>query len=272
MAKPIEIDVSGLGAQFGLTQAQIDQLTENCVQAVTIAVYDNWVALAKQGLNSTRPEYLQNLNIVDRGRFAKAVVLTGELPVMIEGGATAFDQKQFFQKSAKVRYTVPVLRKDGTVLKPGGDWYLTIPFRHGTPGTVGQAGFSGEMPGAVYNVVRNFVTGQRLRASEIPEPYNVPRERRAINAGPDNPAYKAYIHRHSIYEGITKVTGVYARTTQNMYMSFRRASKNSDPMSWIFPGLEARRFSDKAVDITDVETIVHNESVDFLNKLFADET
>ena len=35
MARPINIDVSGLGAQFSLTQAQIDDLTELCVQAVT---------------------------------------------------------------------------------------------------------------------------------------------------------------------------------------------------------------------------------------------
>ena len=94
MARPINIDVSGLGAQFGLTQAQIDDLTELCVQAVTAAVYANWQALAKQGLNSTRPEYLQNLNIIDHGRFAKSIVLTGELPVMLEAGATPFAQKE----------------------------------------------------------------------------------------------------------------------------------------------------------------------------------
>lgn len=52
-----------------------------------------------------------------------------------------------------------------------------------------------------------------------------------------------------------------------MYVSFRRASKNSDPLSWIFPGLTARRFSDKAIDQTDIETIVHNESVNFLENL-----
>ena len=82
-----------------------------------------------------------------------------------------------------------------------------------------------------------------------------------------SPAYGAYLRKHSIYEGITKMTGVYARTTQNMYVSFRRASKNSDPLSWIFPGLAARRFADKALDQTDVETIVHNESVNFLENL-----
>lgn len=267
MPRPIYIDVSGLGEQFGLSQAQIDDLTERCVQAVTAAVYANWEALAKQGLNSTRPEYLQNLNIIDRGRFAKSIVLTGELPVMLEAGATPFDQKEYFQRSSRARHTVPVLRKDGTVLKPGGDWYLTVPFRHGTPGTVGQAGFSGEMPQEVYDVVRTFVTGQRLRASQIPTPYNVPAERRAIAATDRSKAYAAYIHKHSIYEGITKQTGVYARTTQNTYVSFRRASKNSDPLSWIFPGLTARRFADKALDQTDVETIVHNESVNFIESL-----
>lgn len=47
MPRPINIDVSGLGEQFGLSQAQIDDLTERCVQAVTAAVYANWEALAK---------------------------------------------------------------------------------------------------------------------------------------------------------------------------------------------------------------------------------
>lgn len=267
MAGPITIDVSGLGQQFGLTQAQIDDLTELCVKAVTSAIFMKWQALAKQGLNSTRPEYLQNLNVIDKGRFAKSIVLTGELPVMLEAGATPFDQKTYFQKSAKVRKTVPVYRKDGRVLKPGGDWYLTIPFRHGTPGIVGQAGFSGEMPQAIYSVVKKFITGQRLHASQIPSPYNIPSIRQPIAATQTTPSYGAYTHKHSIYEGIIKTTGVYAKTNQNMYVSFRRASKNSDPLSWIFPGLKARNFCDKAVQQTDVDTIVNNEAVDFIESV-----
>ena len=97
--QPIEIDLGGLKGQFGLDDKTIDQLTEVCVQAVTAAVFSNWEALAKKELHSTLPEYLQNLNVVDKGRFAKQIILTGTLPTMIEQGASPFDLKEHFQKS-----------------------------------------------------------------------------------------------------------------------------------------------------------------------------
>ena len=103
--KPITIDLTGLQAQFGLAASQIEMLTETCVNVVATAIYANWEALAKQELNSTRAEYLQNLNNVDRGRFSKQIVLSGTLPNMIEQGASPFDMKEGFKKSNKVKYT-----------------------------------------------------------------------------------------------------------------------------------------------------------------------
>ena len=70
MPQPITIDLTRLQSQYGLTNQEIDMLTETCVNAVTAAVYANWQALAKQRLNSTVPEYLQNIIKVDKGRFA----------------------------------------------------------------------------------------------------------------------------------------------------------------------------------------------------------
>ena len=103
---PIVIDLSGLQNQFGLSPKSIDMLTETCVNAVTAAIYANWQALAKQKLNSTLPEYTQNIIKVDKGRFDKQLVLTGILPNMIEQGASAFDMKEGFKRSGKVKYTI----------------------------------------------------------------------------------------------------------------------------------------------------------------------
>ena len=74
---PITIDVSGVGTQFNLASAEVDKLLELCIQSVTTAIYTNWEALAKQKLKSSLPEYLHNLHIVDKGRFAKQIILTG---------------------------------------------------------------------------------------------------------------------------------------------------------------------------------------------------
>ena len=264
---PITIDLSGLKGQFGIDDKTLDQLTETCVKAVTAAIYANWEALAKKKLKSTREEYIQNIIHVDKGRFNKQIILTGVVPNMVEQGASAFDIKEGFRKSKKVRYTIPVYGKKGNMLRSGGDWYLTIPFRIGVPGTLGQAGFTGQMPQEVYDIMRKRGDGIALRADEIPAPYNIPQSRAAIQATPQNPYYAQYTHKSSIYEGLTKRTAQYGKTAQNTYGTFRRAGANSDPLSWIHKGISAYRLADEAVNITDVDTIVENEVTTFLDTI-----
>lgn len=264
---PITIDLSGLKGQFGIDDKTLDQLTETCVKAVTAAIYANWEALAKKKLKSTREEYIQNIIHVDKGRFNKQIILTGVVPNMVEQGASAFDIKEGFRKSPKVRYTIPVYGKKGNMLRSGGDWYLTIPFRIGVPGTLGQAGFTGQMPQEVYDIMRKRGNRIALRADEIPAPYNIPQSRAAIQVTPQNPYYAQYTHKSSIYEGLTKRTAQYGKTTQNTYGTFRRAGANSDPLSWIHKGISAYRLADEAVKITDVDTIVENEVTTFLDTI-----
>ena len=264
---PITIDLSGLKGQFGIDDKTLDQLTETCVKAVTAAIHANWEALAKKKLKSTREEYIQNIIHVDKGRFNKQIILTGVVPNMVEQGASAFDIKDGFRKSKKVRYTIPVYGKKGNMLHPGGYWYLTIPFRIGVPGTLGQAGFTGQMPQEVYDIMRKRGNRIALRADEIPAPYNIPQSRAAIQATPQNPYYAQYTHKSSIYEGLTKRTAQYGKTTQNTYGTFRRAGANSDPLSWIHKGISAYRLADEAVKITDVDTIVENEVTTFLDTI-----
>lgn len=264
---PITIDLSGLKGQFGIDDKTLDQLTETCVKAVTASIYANWEALAKKKLKSTREEYIQNIIHVDKGRFNKQIILTGVVPNMVEQGASAFDIKNGFRKSPKVRYTIPVYGKKGNMLRSGGDWYLTIPFRIGVPGTLGQAGFTGQMPQEVYDIMRKRGNRIALRADEIPAPYNIPQSRAAIQATPQNPYYAQYTHKSSIYEGLTKRTAQYGKTAQNTYGTFRRAGANSDPLSWIHKGISAYRLADEAVKITDVDTIVENEVTTFLDTI-----
>ena len=267
MPKPIEIDLSGLQAQFGLSANVVDMITETCVNAVTAAVYANWEALAKRELKSTVPEYTQHLLKVDKGRFAKQIVLTGALPNMLEQGAPAFDIKEGFKKSQKVKYTIPVYNKHGKQVHKGGDWYLTIPFRIGTPGTLGQAGFTGEMPSAIHKIMKQRGAGPGLPKAEIPSPYDVPKSRDAILNEMGQVIYAAYQHKNSIYEGLTQRVAQYEKTTQNTYGTFRRAGANSDPLSWIHKGFKPLHLADKAVEKTDVETIVENEVTFYLENI-----
>lgn len=265
MPSPVLIDLSGLSKQFKIAADNLDKLTEICVQSVTSAIYSNWQALARQKLHSTLPDYLQHLLVVDKGRFAKQIILSGELPTMLESGASAFDMKEGFKKSPYVKYTVPVYNAKGGVVYPGGDWYLTIPFRQGTPGIVGQAGFANEMPQEIYDLMIHRPANKPLRKIEIPDPYNIPKSRAAIQGDDGNVLFNRYQHKHSIYEGLTKKTAAYNKTTQNTYVSFRRAGENSDSDSWIHKGFSPLNLADEAVRITDVERIVENEVLQYLD-------
>lgn len=265
--KPIVIDLSGLKTQFNLASNHIDSLTEVCVQAVTTAIYSNWQAIAKKELHSTLPEYLHNLHIVDKGRFAKQIILTGILPVMIESGADAFDLKEGFKKSKNVKKTVPVYNSKGGVVYPGGDWYLTVPFRHGTPGIVGQAGFSNEVPQEIYNIMLGKAKGSALHKSEIPEPYDVPKSRAAILDENGKTLFAEYKHKSSIFEGLTKRSAAYNKVIQNTYGTFRRVGENSDPDSWIHKGIKAYNLAERAIKQTNVDEIVENEVLMFLDNI-----
>lgn len=267
MSKPIVIDLSGLKAQFGLAANNIDALTEICVKAVTTAIYSNWQAMAKKELHSTLPEYIQNLHVVDKGRFAKQIVLTGILPVMIESGANAFDMKEGFKNSKYVKRTIPVYNAKGGLIRPGGEWYLTIPFRHGTPGIVGQAGFANEMPQEIYDIMVHRARGVALKKHEIPEPYDVPKSRAAILDENGKTLFAEYKHKSSIFEGLTKRSAAYNKVVQNTYGTFRRAGENSDPDSWIHKGIKAHNLAEKAIKQTDVDMIVENEVLMYLDNI-----
>lgn len=263
----INIDLSGLKSQFlgKITDQQINDLTETCVQVVTQAVFSKWEALAKQELHATLPEYLHNLNIIDKGRFQKQIILSGTLPEMVESGAAPFDMKTYFQQSKWVRYTIPKYTAKGKQISPGGDWYLTIPFRQGTPGIVGQAGFANEMPMEIYKLMVHRAANSPLTKGEIPNPYNIPKSRAAIYDDSGRVIYGEYRHKASIYEGLIKQSAAYNVAIQNTYHSFRRAGKNSDELAWIHRGIKARDLATKAVQATDVDALVENTVYQFLD-------
>lgn len=265
----IDIDLTSLKGRFpGVTDDMVDALTETCVKMVASAVYTAWEGLAKKNLRSTADIYVNGLKVVDKGRLSKQIVLTGTLPEMIEEGANPFDMKEGFKKSQHVRYTVARYNAKGKQVYAGGDWYLTIPFRQGTPGIVGQQGFANEMPAEIYSLMVHRAANKPLTIEEIPSPYDIPRSRAEIrdkNTG--KTLFPEYQHKNSIYEGLMKKSAAYNKVIQNTYVSFRRAGERSDENAWIHKGIAARRFMSEAVQKVDAETMVTNEVYEFLDKV-----
>jgi len=258
----IDLNIDELIQEFNLPTNTGDYIVASCVDSVTQEIYRNWQLEASNALNSTRNEYINNLQIIDNSKYNKTILLTGKLPNMLEKGISAFDMKEGFKKSNKAKYSVKTDKNGKTTFS----WYLTIPFRIGTPGIVGEnAAFSGIMPQEVYDIVKQFSKNQSLNKRDIPSPFNVPRSRAAIVL--PTRTIPEYRHKSSIYDGLTKKSSAYGNSIQNYYMTFRRVSENSDPNSWIHKGIQAHNLMKKAVSATDVQMIVDNNVDKILSNL-----
>lgn len=258
----IDVNIDDLIEEFNLPKNTGDFIVASCVDVVTQEIYRNWQLEATNALKSTRNEYINNLQIINESKYSKTILLTGKLPNMIESGASAFDMKDGFKKSGKVKYSVRT-DKQGNVKV---SWYLTIPFRQGTPGIVGEnTAFTSIMPQEIYSIVKKFSAKQSLSKGAIPSPHNIPQSRKEIVL--PTKVFPEYTHKSSIYEGLGKKSAAYGKSIQNYYMSFRRVGENSDPNSWIHRGIQAHNLMKKAIVNTDVQTVIDNNVDKILENL-----
>lgn len=249
MLVPIIIDTQSLVDQFNIDSEDINIMMDNVAKQLAAAFANDLQIAAEAVLHQTRDRYISNILLIDSGRLESQVVLDyskDKIVKMIEEGASAFDMKEGFSKSSKVKFN-----------KSGG-WYLTIPFRWSTPGAIGESGvFNGQMPSDIYKIIKSKQTtipvaggGTRssgLPLSEIPSQFAIPKTRAATTAISDGAAkvFDEYTHKNSLFEGMVKQNdGV---TRQNTYHSFRRVSENSEEGAWIHPGITKHDLFNKTI-------------------------
>jgi len=264
MLVPISIDTSDLESEFSLSPEDIEVMIDNTVKAISLEYYRLWQDKASKGLKSTRQRYLDSLIYVDEGAMKAAIILRDEdpLPMMLEEGASEFDQKQAFEQSNKKKRSVD------------GGWYLTIPMRYATPQALGESEiFAGVLPQEVYEKIKpaetNIPTGAGMRSEglkleDIPAQFQEKTVRQAIPKSKLLEARQDYISRSSRFEGLMKVKDITTGQTSG-YMTFRRVSDKSDPSSWIHTGLESRNFAEAALSELDIETITDIQIDNFLS-------
>jgi hypothetical protein len=236
----IQVDLDSLSAEFLLTKKQNQELAKNIILSVTGTLKEKWQEIASNELGKTRDGYIRSLIIGDEGIYVGFVKLLNQLPNMIEQGANAFDMKQGFSKSPKIK------------VKKDGGWYLTVPSTWATPSSIGEL-HSVKMPEPIYKVMKTKKPNIPLKLNEIPSQYRAKDIRPSIEtkSGREIPEYK---HKHSIYEGIVKkqIEGKKGGASHTQYLSFRRVSDKSDINSWTHPGFVARNFKDRALQMVDI--------------------
>lgn len=268
MITPIIVDTTSIMDQFGaLSPESINAMLDNVAKGLAAAYANQLELQAQSDLHQTKRRYINAIKLVDSGKAEGTVMLDyskDKLIQMIEEGAGPFDMKPYFMGSPKAK-----VGKNGVK-------YLTIPFRWGTPGIVGEADtFSGVMPKAVYDVVKSKPTnipvsggGSRsvgISLKEIPAQFQMKKVRPAIAATETNQAWAAYQNKAPVSQGISKYND--PSTGQNTYRSFRRVSENSDPDAFIHPGIKAYNLMQKALGAFDTGTELGNQLDIELGKL-----
>lgn len=204
----VKISVNPQGSFTSLLAPKVVSALQESVQTSLSLVRSEWQKQAQQKLNTSRQMYLQGLDFTSTvypvgNAFTGVVALRGKLPNMFETGFTPFDMKVGFSKSPRKKS------------KADGGWYLTIPMRHWTPST----GRADAMPMDIYKKARILQPKQGL----------------VDTSNPDS-SWNGYTHKSSVYSGMQRIVKSYKNTSQAHYLTFRRVSDKSNPMSWSHPG------------------------------------
>lgn len=251
---PVSIDISDFVQTWSLSIQEAELFVSNVLTEVGQRFYEHWYNEAGQSLKQTRQEYQRGLYIETPSSDSIIVGLVGWLPNALEQGLQPFDMKEGFSKSDKRK---PAYRKNAST-----GWYLTVPFRHGTPGIVADSGiFSNVMPQKVYNIAKKKLkAGGTLMDKDLPAEFQIKGIRPEVVNTITKQIFQQYEHKSSIYQGMIKSD----KEHHSHYVTFRRVSDQSDPNSWIHKGFVAYNLMGKSLNSFPIDRVISKVKEDFL--------
>jgi len=247
----ISFDLSNKIQEFSLSPVEARTLSVYVLDRVVEEYMSKWQALVNTNLHSSRDEYKRAM-YADRPNDKTAVIgLTSrdsKLAMMIEMGASAFDEKAGFEKSS-----LKTEKKDG-------GWYLTIPFRH----AVGDEIMNVFAAGSKTTLLDLMKQGNTVTAADLPEGHNEAQVH-SIMGTPSNPLIE-YTHKSPIFEGMKRYDiSSTQKEKRGGYMTFRRVSDKSDPDSWFHPGFANKDLMGKALQEAQFAETFNSAVEEFIN-------
>lgn len=247
---PISIDITDFAVASAMTDEEMASFTSLLLDRLEEGFKEQWINQVNRNLHSTRIEYMRAMftdRPTDNSVVMGVTARESQLAVDLELGKEPFDEKVGFSRSAKRH------------LKRRGGWYLTVPFRHATPLALGEsAAFTSVMPLAVYRLARRAT--RPLTLQQLPTAQQVRTVRPEIRTSTGR-VYLAYQRKTARYESLMRIPHTPER--RGGYYTFRRVSDLSDENSWIHPGFTPRNLLGKALQETDIESIVRRAKIEF---------
>lgn len=227
-----------------LSPTQAREVARAVLPGLSSAALQYWKKLAQTELRSSSRDYVAGVQLIEKDEETHEIVLTGMLPNMVENGWPGGDMRTWMLRSPKAKTA-----KDGSK-------YMSIPFRHGTPGTGGR-NVGNEMPAAIHKSAKKLSatltsphSGRTLWGERLSLGTARSKEARDILQTKKSPW-----HTTSIFTGMIRNEKTYDSATQSSYFTFRTIStKSRDPRSWMHPGIAPKHFAERTTQ--HLETIV----------------
>jgi hypothetical protein len=224
--------------------------TSEAVKEATGVVQRTWIEYAQGApvtysggtfrINPRTGEYARSIQ--DGIRFPDD--MTGEVFTTSPHGSIIEDGQK--PRDMKIKMLMGGKAKIGK----NGKRYITVPFRHGTPGATTMP----SMPKAVHNEAKKldysrrngelsskkYTWGGRLKG-DVGE--------RKTHVDPHPGA--GYTWKATQYSGMVRV----GQQGHSQYFTFRRLSENSDPKSWMHPGVKPRPVREAVKENTQDEVL-----------------
>jgi hypothetical protein len=174
------------------------------------------------------------------GNLSGEIVTTSPHGAIVEDGIKAYDMKVGLLNSPKA--------KTGK----GGSLYITVPFRHGTPGTATMP----SMSRGAYKDAKKLGYSRRNNAltSGMGTQYTWGGRLKNTSEGKRSKIIsknRNYTWKTGLFSGMVKM----GKRNHTQYMTFRRVSANSDPNSWQFPDVPARPIRVAVIENTREEVL-----------------
>jgi len=224
------------------------EFVEAILDDVAALARARWIRLAQTQLHSSKRDYINGIQEVSGKGGERWITLLGRLPNMVEQGIDGWDLRETLLGEGK-----------GKVSKDGHR-YRAIPFRHGTPGSQGQAGtpvglrygpqgpqsrawaaqghvgegMAAQLGQAVYAQAKRLRGQRRLPNRTYVDLGHLPGGHKRVAV-----PLLAPWHSTDIYAGMKRTEKKYRVATQGQYTTFRMISE-ANPTGWIHPGITAR--------------------------------
>lgn len=255
MSKQITFSIADsltkLGKSLESVESSLEEETNRAIKDLAFAAYSKIIAKAQAELNSTRQDYIKNVQFQELSDNTFLISLEGDWAAALEDGFPSYNLTEKLLKSKK---TVEIGSRSGNPWvqeSKKGNKFAHVPIQR-NPFTKAPKGAN--MVEAIQQMTAMNAQGRKQKITKIfTDSQGMPLEGKVAIGKSENPLYNQLVKYQKIYKNDAG-----KETVQSIYINFRTISEAGKP--WIHPGYTGIHAFDDAEKyiIQQIDNIISN--------------